>query len=82
MNKKFVGLGDYPNAGAKSPEPGTPVVHVAGEFKDGVQRCSRCGLMLSSGKKALAAPGTSITTEGSKMFVGVVQPGASDCRSL
>ena len=80
MNKKFGGLGDYPNAGSKSPEPGTPVVHVAGEFKNGEQRCAKCGLILSTGQKALAAEGTKITTEGSKMFVGVEQPGASNCR--
>lgn len=78
MNKKFGGLGDYPNAGA--PQPGTPVLHVAGEFKDGEQRCSRCGLIISTGKKSLAPEGTLITTEGSKMFVGVAQPGASNCR--
>lgn len=79
MNKKFSGLGDYPNAGAKAPGSGMPLVHIAGEFKNGEQRCSRCGLILAQGKKAIATKGTSITTEGSKVFIGTTD-GAVACR--
>lgn len=73
MNKKFMGRGDYAEDGGPSKAASPAIQHIAGEFKNGEQRCSRCGLMLSPGKnskKPLAEPGTAVTIIGSKVYVG------------
>ena len=83
MNKKFMGDYQQPEVGAGAKIPpltGKPKFHVLGEFKNGEQRCSVCGLILAQGKKAIAPPGAKVTTEGSKVLLGAAAD-AEPCRT-
>lgn len=79
MNKKF--MGDYQQPEIRTPgtKQSSAVVHLAGEFKDGKQTCSRCGLILATGKKAIAPPGNQVTVDGGRVILGAVYP-STNCK--
>lgn len=79
MNKKFMGDYQQPEIGAPGTKKSSPVVHIAGEVKNGQQTCSRCGIILAAGNKAIAPVGNQVTVDGSKVIVGAVYP-STNCK--
>lgn len=84
MNKKFMG-----DSGPQSKDAATmAVIHIAGEYKDGMQKCERCGETILDNRNVMAPVGSKahfftpherVTKKGNSVYAGLIREPSAEC---